>query len=198
MVNKKLNAIVSSLEDWSRMFAVAHGPKAHLRPLVGILRSKSYMVFMCSSSLHICERCFGLTRYNADNLSKLPLPIPILLPRRSTDTITYLGERFDPNWTIRMCLPCRQGHILEYEEPLPRLAEKSQLDWHQLRQKYPCTQQVLEFIYLPRGKLVDEVTVIKHMRRHLGGDVGIEASKASTRAYDEKTEAKIRWYQLQA
>ncbi|KAF9123817.1 hypothetical protein BG015_005237 [Linnemannia schmuckeri] len=98
MVNKNLNSIVSLLEVWSRMFAVAHGPKAHLRPLLGISKSKSYMMFMCSSSLHVCERCFA---------------------------------------------------------------------------------------------------AIKCMRRQFGGDVGMEAYNESTKEYDKKTEARIRWYQLQ-
>ncbi|KAK3811488.1 MAG: hypothetical protein JOS17DRAFT_842844 [Linnemannia elongata] len=167
MVNKNFCAIVSSLEVWSLMFVIAYGPKAHLRTLVGVPRSKCYMMFMCSSSLHVCERCFGLTGYNMDSKSKFPLPIPVLLPKRSTDTVKYLGERFDPNFTIRMCLSCRQGHISTYEEPLPRRAENSKLDEYQT------------------------------MRRHFGGDVGITAFKESTEAYDEKTEARIRWYQLQ-
>jgi len=194
MVNKNFNSIVSLLEVWSRMFTIAHGPKAHLRPLLNIPKSKSYMTFMCSSSLHVCERCFGLTEYNAGNLSRLPLPIPILLPRRSTDATTYLGERFDPDWTVRMCLSCRQGHILNLEEPFPRLAHKNQLNTLQLRRKYPCSQEVPK---LPRGKTIDEKADIKCMRLHFGGDVGVEAYNESTEEHDEKTEARIRWYQLQ-
>ncbi|KAG0338837.1 hypothetical protein BG005_003614, partial [Podila minutissima] len=46
MVNKNFNSIVSLLKVWSRMFTIAHGPKAHLRPLLGIPKSKSYMTFM--------------------------------------------------------------------------------------------------------------------------------------------------------
>ncbi|KAF9278310.1 hypothetical protein BGZ88_000639, partial [Linnemannia elongata] len=91
MVNKTLNVIVSSLMVWPRMFYAAHGPKAQLRPLVSISGLKSsYMMFMCASSLHVCEKCFGLTEYNADKAYMLPLPIPVLLPRRSTDAIKYV------------------------------------------------------------------------------------------------------------
>ncbi|KAI1289095.1 hypothetical protein EDD11_009437 [Mortierella claussenii] len=195
MVNKNLRSIVSSLEVWSRMFVIAYGPKAHLRPLVGIPKSKSYMMFMCSSSLHVCEKCFGLTGYNVKDLSKLPLPIPILLPRQSTDMMMYLGERFDPGWTIRMCLSCRRGYILSFEEPFPRFVEKNQLSPVCLRQKYPCAQEVPELYRF--GKKIDEITAIKYMRRHFGGNIGVEAYKVSAEAYDEKTEARIRWYQLQ-
>ncbi|KAG0008918.1 hypothetical protein BGZ82_004351, partial [Podila clonocystis] len=100
MVNKNLSSIVSSLEVGPICLPSLMDPKAQLQTLLGILKSKSYMMFMCSSSLHVCERCFGLTEFNADELFKLPLPIPILLPRRSTDAVTYLGERYDLNWTI--------------------------------------------------------------------------------------------------
>ncbi|KAG0060788.1 hypothetical protein BGZ89_011964 [Linnemannia elongata] len=151
MVDKNLSEIVSSLEVWTRMFQAAHGSKAQLRPLMCIPRFKnSYMIFMCASSLHVCEKCFGLTGYNAIKLYMLPLPLPVLLPRRSTDAIKYVGDRFDPNWTIRMCLPCRQGHISDFEEP-----------------------------------------------QLFGGDIGIKAFKESTELWDEKTETRIRWYQLQ-
>lgn len=97
MVNKNLNAIVSSFEVWRRMFYVAHGPKAQLRQLIRIPKTKSsYMMFMCASSHHVCEKCFSLTGYNAGKLYKLPLPIPVILPRRSTDVIKYVGDRADP------------------------------------------------------------------------------------------------------
>ncbi|KAF9582436.1 hypothetical protein BGW38_000215, partial [Lunasporangiospora selenospora] len=52
MTCKAFNSVVSSLDVWSTMFATACGPKAHLRALAGIPKSKSYMIFMCSSSLH--------------------------------------------------------------------------------------------------------------------------------------------------
>jgi hypothetical protein len=157
------------------------------------------MMFMCSSSLHVCERCFCLTGYNADSKYKLPLSIPILLPKRSTDEVKYLGERFDPNFTIRMCLSCRQGHLSIYEEPLPRRAVNSKLTEYQLRQQYPCGQGIpsLGRLFNRITTSVDETIVIETMRLHFGGDVGIAAFKESTEAYDDKTEARIRCYQLQ-
>ncbi|KAG0375286.1 hypothetical protein BGX24_009307, partial [Mortierella sp. AD032] len=130
MVNRSLNQTVSSLEVWSQMFYTAHGPRTELRPLVCIPKFKSsHMIFMCASSLHVCEKCFGLTGYNAEKLYTLPLPIPVLLPRRSTNEINYVGDRFDPTWTIRMCLPCRQGHLVDLEEPIPRNITQTPMDW---------------------------------------------------------------------
>ncbi|KAG9073359.1 hypothetical protein KI688_001153 [Linnemannia hyalina] len=199
MVNNNLNVIVSSLEVWPRMFYAAHGPKAQLRPLMSIPRFKSsYMMFMCALSLLVCEKCFGLTRHNADKLYKLPLPIPVLLPRRSTDAIKYVGDRFDPNWTIRMCLPCRQGHISDLEEPVPQLDLEDRINWNSLLNKYPCAEETPE---LPRRHFhnqgICELDALNRMRRHFGGDIGIKAFKVSTKAYDETTETRVRWYQLQ-
>ncbi|KAF9540178.1 hypothetical protein EC957_004576 [Mortierella hygrophila] len=199
MVNKNLNVIVSSLEVWPRMFYAAHGPKAQLRPLMSIPKFKSSsMIFMCASSLHICEKCFGLTGYNADKLYMLPLPIPVLLPRRSTDAIKYVGGRFDPNWTIRMCLPCRQGHISDLEEPIPLYVLNGQIDWNSLRDKYPCAGLTPEFRRRPfNNRVFWELDAFNCIRQYFGGDVGIKAYNVSTEACDEMTATRIRWYQLQ-
>ncbi|KAF9967010.1 hypothetical protein BGZ70_000419 [Mortierella alpina] len=199
MVNKTLNMVISSLEVWPRMFYAAHGPKGQLRPLVRIPSFKSsYMMFMCASSLHVCEKCFGLTEYNADKAYKLPLPIPVLLPRRSTDAIKYVGERFDPTWTIRMCLSCRQRHISNLEEPVPRDVSKDRVDWYKLCKKYPCARQTPRlYRHNVSNIAIKEVDALNLMRQHFGGDIGIEASESSTEEYDEMTETRIRWYQLQ-
>ncbi|KAF9899810.1 hypothetical protein EC991_008316, partial [Linnemannia zychae] len=191
MVNKKFCAIVSSLEVWSIMFVTAYGPKAHLRTLAGVPRSKCYMIFMCSSSLHVCERCFGLTGYNADSKFKLPLPIPVLLPKRSTDTAKYLGARYDPSFTIRMCLTCRQGHIHILEEPLP-LCAGVKLYASQLYGQYPCGSSVSDFRgHFQRFGTIEEAVAIEVMRRHFGGDVGMAAFNVPAKAYHEKTHARI-------
>ncbi|KAG0371703.1 hypothetical protein BGX24_001307 [Mortierella sp. AD032] len=196
MVNKNLNMIVSSLEVWSRMFYAAYGPKAQLRKLTCIPKTKSsYMIFMCASSLHVCEKCFGLIGYNTDKLYKLPLPIPVLLPKRSTDVNKYLGGRFDPNWTIRMCLLCRQGHISDFEEPT-RSVLKGGIYWDTLCKKYPCARQTPLLIRPHDGNYLIEADALNHMRKNFGGDIGIESANISTGVYDNKTETRIRWYQL--
>ncbi|KAG0047916.1 hypothetical protein BGZ83_007112 [Gryganskiella cystojenkinii] len=197
-VNKNLKEIVSSLEVWLRMFVIAHGPKAHLRALAGIPRSESCMIFTRLSRLHICERCFGLAAYNADDLFRLPQPMAILLPRRSTDAAKYVGDRFDPDWTIRMCLPCRQGHILDLEEPVPRHVANLPMHWDKLCEKYPCAHQTSGLRAL-RGSnyTINELIAFNHMRQYYGGDIGMQLYASSTDTYDEKTETRIRWYQSQ-
>ena len=151
------------MKVWSHMFSLAYGPKAVLRPLVIIPRFKSsYMMFMCASSLHVCEKCFGLTKFNACNLSNLPLPIPVLLPRRSADTVKYVGDRFDPEWTIRMCLSCRQYHISFLEEPVPRGVCNGLVTWRYLCSKYPCANHVPGLS--PPRKQHDLLTVLTMIR----------------------------------
>jgi hypothetical protein len=66
-----------------------------------------------------------------------------------------------------------------------------------MRHLYPFADEIPELSLISRKGLIDELTVIEYMRQHLGGDVGIAASKVSTHEYDQKTEARIRWYQCQ-
>lgn len=142
------------------------------------------------------QRCFGLTEFTTGSLFQLPLPIPILLPTRSTDAVMYLGERYDPNWTIRRCLSCRQGHLLNFEAPFPQLTPKNQLSKILLYRKYPCMQLVQGLSDLRHGE-IDEIDAIRCMRWQFGGDVGVKAYNVSTKGCDEDREARIRWYQLQ-
>lgn len=204
MVNKNFSIIVSSLEVWSQMFYVAHGPKAQLQLLVPTPRFKSsYMIFMCASSLHVCEKCFGLTEYNANRLYILPLPIPILLPRWSTDTIKYEGDRFDPNWTIWMCLHCRKDHLSDLEEPVPRnITKYLKMDWANLCDLHPCIEWMQgrnhKLASVRHGFLmIEPQEAFNNMWQYFSGDSSIKAYKDSTVAYDEKTENRIQWYQLQ-
>ncbi|KAG0050106.1 hypothetical protein BGZ83_005099 [Gryganskiella cystojenkinii] len=198
MADKNFRDIVSSQKIWSRMFSVAYGPKAHLRLLVLIPKFKnSYMMFMCASSLHVCEKCFGLTKYEGCNLSNLPLPIPVLLPRRSTGAVNYVGERFDPDWTIRMCISCRNGHLVDLEEPRPRGVSNFSIGL-ELYKKYPCAEGMRELRELRRNNgAITELDALNLMRLNFGGDIGMKSYKTSTVAYDEKTETRIRWYQRQ-
>ncbi|OAQ32549.1 hypothetical protein K457DRAFT_16112 [Linnemannia elongata AG-77] len=61
----------------SRMFSVVFGPTKRLRLLRNIPESKSYMLYMCAGSLHICEECLGLT------LPSMTEPVLALLPMLS-------------------------------------------------------------------------------------------------------------------
>ncbi|KAG0054049.1 hypothetical protein BGZ83_012038 [Gryganskiella cystojenkinii] len=194
MTNKNLNATVGSLEAWSHMFFKSQGTKAQLRPHLKVPRSKSYMLYMCAISLHTCEKCFRTTESYSRDLSDFPLPVPVLLPRRSTDEVTYVGERTDPNWTVRLCLPCRKEHFLAVVEPVPRYLEKSWLSPGAIHRKYPMMKQ----IHLWSGAaMVKESKVLEELREFFGGDVGIKAAGKSADGFHEKTEERIRWYQHQ-
>ncbi|KAF9119217.1 hypothetical protein BG015_006393, partial [Linnemannia schmuckeri] len=93
------NKIVSSLSVWSHMFSVAFGPTMRLRTLRDMPESKSYMLYMCASSLYICEQClsrspcetkFDLRGYKLPS----PTPKPVLtpMPTLSKGNLKYLEE----------------------------------------------------------------------------------------------------------
>lgn len=194
-VNKNLNMIVSSLVLWSRIFVISQGPKAHLRPLLRIPKSKSYMLFVCATSLHICERCFGLANFDCRFLEDLPLPVRVLLPRRSTEDIQYKGERIDLSWTVRLCLSCRREHFLRVEEPMPRHISNSWLSPTNLFKRYPLLKRVPG--WHESAAMVKEIKAVLDLREFFGGDVGIGAVGLSATKYHDCTEKRIEWYQQQ-
>lgn len=100
-----------------------------------------------------------------------------------------------------MCLPCRQGHISDFEEPIPLHVENIWVNWNTLIAKHPCVQHIShfsEFRGVRRGnQMIEESVVFKIMQQQFGGDIGIKAFEESTESWDKKTETRIRWYQLQ-
>ncbi|KAG0062051.1 hypothetical protein BGZ89_010967 [Linnemannia elongata] len=116
LVNKNFNKIVSSLSVWSYMFSVTFGPKRRLRIHRNIPESKSYMLYMCASSLYICEECLGLTLFRTVRYShQRPQLILAPMPTMSKDGIKYLGEEINVSWMVRMCEPCRSKQRSEIE-----------------------------------------------------------------------------------
>ncbi|KAF9273785.1 hypothetical protein BGZ68_001212 [Mortierella alpina] len=108
MVNKNFNRIVSSLPVWSQMFSVAFGPTT-------MPEAKSYMLYMCASSLYICEECLNRTPYLPKYSSltrkverpQRPSPMLAPMPTLSKDNLKYLGKEVSLNWTIRIFSTCR-------------------------------------------------------------------------------------------
>lgn len=116
MVNKTFNKIVSSLSLWSRMFSIIFGPKNRLRTLRNMPESKSYMLYLCASSLYICEECLALTpletvRYPDQRPQLILAPMPTM----NMSGIKYLGEEIDSHWKVRMCQSCRSKQVSEWE-----------------------------------------------------------------------------------
>ncbi|KAK3805451.1 MAG: hypothetical protein JOS17DRAFT_768509 [Linnemannia elongata] len=112
MVNHNFNKIVSSLSVWPRMFSMVFGPTRRLRTLRNMPESKSYMLYMCASSLHVCEECLGMTPFSS-NLTTSTKPVPVLavLPTMTKGDIIYQGEEFNEDWKIWLCQSCRNKHI---------------------------------------------------------------------------------------
>ncbi|KAG0048213.1 hypothetical protein BGZ83_006797 [Gryganskiella cystojenkinii] len=193
MVNKRFNTIVGSLIVWSQFFTATHGTKKRLRHLRGIPENKSFMLFMCASSLHICEKCFGNTAFDSGKLSNLPLPVLTPLPSLSTAEVEYLGERLNEDWYYRICLACRKSYYLTRGvEPIPKSITMQQLSWSEVAQKYPAydlgpeptrNRNSFDFDYVPTT--YSELTVLTQLRLAHGGAVGVAASWKSSEEYDD-------------
>ena len=196
MVSKTLAGMIISLELWFRLFNLTHDAHVRLRLLKGIPESKSYMLYMCATSLHVCERCFRLVPFGVKNSSQLPLPVLVPLRGRSTNEIKYVGERLNLTWTVNFCLDCRQSHFSEFEERQPRRSEYAvgKIPTSEHWKKYPTVGQVPA---LQSQAYWYEWEVVHHMRIHFGGTVGIKASTVPVYEFDEKTDKRIEWYQLQ-
>ncbi|CAO3571127.1 unnamed protein product [Mortierella alpina] len=104
LVNKHFYTIVTSMSLWSRMFTLTHGPKKRLRTLRGMPESKSYMLFMCANSLHVCEQCLGPLKFK--ETAPLPKAHWAPLPTLSTKDLHYVGEEINKRWSIKMCESC--------------------------------------------------------------------------------------------
>ncbi|KAF9310659.1 hypothetical protein BGZ91_007037, partial [Linnemannia elongata] len=122
MVNKNFYKIVSSLSVWSYMFSVAFGPTMRLCTLCKMPESKSYMLYMCASSLYICEEC--LSRTPCETLRDMrgyrqpewgPRPALAPMPTLSKGSFKYQGEEVNLNWTIWMCPSCRGKQVSEVQ-----------------------------------------------------------------------------------
>ncbi|KAF9118894.1 hypothetical protein BGW39_000779 [Mortierella sp. 14UC] len=113
MVNINFNKIVSSLSVWSYMFSVAFGSQRRLRTLRNMPESKSYMLYMCASSLYVCEKCLSRTAFG--NIYQTPKPILAPMPTSSKGNLEYMGEQVNLSWTIWMCPSCREKQVSELE-----------------------------------------------------------------------------------
>lgn len=116
LVNKTFNKIVCSLSMWSRMFSVTFGPKKRLRTLRNMPESKSYMLYLCASSLYICEECLGLTPFATIRYyNERPQLVLAPMPTMTKGSIKYLGEEINLHWTVRMCQSCCSKQVSEFE-----------------------------------------------------------------------------------
>jgi hypothetical protein len=139
MVNNNFNKIVSSLSAWFRMFSVAFGPITRLRTLCNMPESKSYTLYMCASSLHICEECLSCipfettcdqwgNRKTAMGLKPVLAPMPTL----SKGNLKYLGEEVNLNWTILLCPSCRSKRVSKVEVGDDKVT-KSRIQWYRVQ-----------------------------------------------------------------
>ncbi|KAK3827370.1 MAG: hypothetical protein J3R72DRAFT_496393 [Linnemannia gamsii] len=108
MVNSNFNKIVSSLSVWSRMFSLVFGPTVRLRTLPNMPESKSYMLYLCASSLYVCEQCFVQIPFEYSSFgTTYSQPVLAPLPTMTKGNIKYLGEELNLDWKVWMCTSCR-------------------------------------------------------------------------------------------
>ncbi|KAG0048717.1 hypothetical protein BGZ83_006381 [Gryganskiella cystojenkinii] len=197
MVSKTLSSVIGSLVLWLHLFNISHDAHIGLRLLKGVPESKSYMLYMCATSLHLCERCFRLVPFEVENSAELPLPVLVPLRSRSTNGVRYVGEQINLTWTVRFCLDCRRSHFSEFEERLPRGPKPDiyyRISTSELKKKHPAKgfAPVLE-----SRAYWTEAEVATHMREYFGGTVGVKASTVPVHEFDVRTDKRIEWYQLQ-
>ncbi|KAG0065862.1 hypothetical protein BGZ89_007844 [Linnemannia elongata] len=97
MVNKTFETIVSSLPIWRYLFT-ENTVRKRLRFLRDIPESKSYMLYICANSLHICEECGYQHRFGSKNLANLPLPVLVRLSEShcsSDEEIVFSDEEIE-------------------------------------------------------------------------------------------------------
>ncbi|KAK5805457.1 hypothetical protein F5H01DRAFT_353760 [Linnemannia elongata] len=97
MVNKAFEIIISSLPIWRYLFT-KNAFRKRLRFLRGITESKSYMLYMCANSLHICEECGYQERFGSKNLADFPLPVLVRLSEShcsSDEEIVFSDEEIE-------------------------------------------------------------------------------------------------------
>lgn len=105
IVNHIFNKVVFSLTVWPRMFSVTFGPTMRLCTLYNMPESKSYMLYMCASSLYVCQMCLAHSPRKGPNIAMpSPAPPPTILTK---DNTTYLGEEVDVRWKVWLCNGCR-------------------------------------------------------------------------------------------
>lgn len=205
MVNRAFDSIVSSLPIWYYLFTKnCYGYR--LRLLQGKLESKSYMLYMCANSLHICEECGYQQRYDLENLANLPLPVLVRLPKRhcsSDEKIKYLGDQLNLTWTVRKCCGCRrkQGEgqgVQEFEATVPRTSPppipKTNSEWCKI---YPGYRRIVDFEEYGYNWETKEDIVLSELEIYYGGALCAEASSKPTTEYDDKTKARVLWYRQQ-
>ncbi|KAF9318405.1 hypothetical protein BGZ91_005170 [Linnemannia elongata] len=118
MVNKAFEIIISSLPIWRYLFTKNVFRKQRLRFLRGIPESKSYMLYMCANSLHICEECGYQERFGSKNLADLPLPVLVRLSKRhcSSDEELVLSDEQIVSQLENIVFQAGQSKFLDEED----------------------------------------------------------------------------------
>jgi len=196
--SRTMHDYVGSLKIWQKLFVKVHGPLNRFQLFEGMLESRSYMLFMCASSLGFCEEC-GLL--GGSNLSffrspwKLPLSVPV-------PVVEPCGE-------LHLCLSCRQRMTLcNLHDPVSMEIRGAFLSKQELLHKYSgqVGLDTIESLKSQRGggrksgKPVEysEQEVWNILRERCGGDVGINATTNTLRRATERLGRLMHQYSHQS
>jgi len=177
------------------------------------------MIYMCAISLHFCEECQNLIRFQQNTPANLPLHVLVKVPSTHTETTTItngkaggqrlVGSRINLNWRIRKCLGCRDktssAVAVELspaweipEDGVGRYPSGWELTFPQLchvELSLSCVMSKLA--RLSSNQFFRLSAVSRHLNSYFGGPAGVEAAKNPTKDCDAKTWSRIIWYQCQ-
>ncbi|KAF9963425.1 hypothetical protein BGZ65_003490 [Modicella reniformis] len=206
LVSRDTYSLVASLDTWETWFKRMYAHvNIKLRLLPGLPRSHSYMLFMCSISFQVCEKCLKRCdgRRQRGRLAMMPLPVIVPYaglkgsindePADLEDVKTMKpGGKEDhhqqeESWTIRMCKRCRVLHYQSHPEPIPHEIIASFQTKRVLREKYRLGPKEIQAITLrSRGSrrygrpvTYSEFVALIKSRQVFGGDVGRHAVSRS-------------------
>ncbi|KAG0053650.1 hypothetical protein BGZ83_000721 [Gryganskiella cystojenkinii] len=117
----------------------------------------------------------------------------------------YVGEPMNTTWSIRMCLPCRQVHYLDYTESIPVSMLGQFNTYHHIANTYQLNVMEVNALLsrlqpMDYGRRHDTVfseeEALRSSRFKYGGDVGLVTMKepAAILADESKTESRIEEY----
>ncbi|KAG0369982.1 hypothetical protein BC939DRAFT_81250 [Gamsiella multidivaricata] len=170
-VNRRLYHLINNLGLWTTIHTKTF-PQEPLLLLPNVPPSTCYTLFICASSLLICEQCFHHCKDAQNYFYTLErwlrggsffIPLPVWLPWA--------------NASIRLCFNCRKSHFEQHPEPIPNSFKGKRLCLTMVRERLYLSDeeiiQVKRFGCGPGGYKFCAEDALMTARTIYGGDIGI-------------------------
>ena len=173
LVNKTFHQLANDSPAWRHGFMFNFEPSS--LEMDEKSETKTFKDALEAHRLHLCQKCWTVSRFGAINMAYLPVPYKLQFGR-----------------TIRLCRPCR---VLDFRTRPPVPIKDSdmglELDRRRLLSQFPGSSAVFSRIpcFIKKYK---RSFAIQEMRKFHGGDEGLEASRRSTKDVDDRTRAKVQ------